>query len=110
MALPIRRSAASMVFPVATQPGRSGTDAPQSLRGSLLIRTRYCTFLMNPSASCSNFLAALPIAHSLYHPQAPVSIIFVLCRGCVPPNRRCSGPARAGLTGNVPCRWRFRVE
>src|SRR5436309_2494869 len=51
MALPIRRSAASMVLPVATQPGRSGTDAPQSLSRSLLIRTRYCTFLMTSLSS-----------------------------------------------------------
>ena len=30
-----------MVLPVATHPGKSGTEAPQSLSGSLLMRTRY---------------------------------------------------------------------
>src|SRR6266478_5932672 len=47
----IRRSAASTVFPVATQPGRSGTDAPQSLPGSLSMRTRYWNFLMRVLAA-----------------------------------------------------------
>src|SRR2546427_2650052 len=31
----------SIVLPVATHPGKSGTEAPQSLSGSLLMRTRY---------------------------------------------------------------------
>jgi len=60
MALPIRRSA-TMVFPVATQPGRSGTDALQSLSGSLLIRTRYCTFLMTSPSSDPPKLRVRPV-------------------------------------------------
>ena len=46
MACSMRRKALSTVLPVATQPGRSGTDAPQSLRGSRLMRTRYCSRFM----------------------------------------------------------------
>jgi hypothetical protein len=43
----MRRKALSRVLPVATHPGRSGTDAPQSLCGSRLMRTRYgCRFMV----------------------------------------------------------------
>ena len=41
MATWMRRRVESMVLPVATHPGKSGTEAPQSLAGSLLMRTRY---------------------------------------------------------------------
>src|SRR5438445_13717802 len=46
IAFSIRRRVMSMLFPVATHPGRSGTEAPQSLVGSLLIRTRYCNLFI----------------------------------------------------------------
>jgi hypothetical protein len=45
MAVWMRRRAESIVFPVATHPGKSGTEAPQSLSGSLLMRTKYRSVL-----------------------------------------------------------------
>src|SRR5437870_12070309 len=65
MARSIRRSAASTVLPVATQLGRSGTDAPQSLPGSLSMRTRYWNFLMRVLAA--DLPGAAPRRRSLRH-------------------------------------------
>src|SRR5574341_708313 len=65
MALSIRRRAASIVFPVATQPGRSGTDAPQSLSGSLLTRTRYRSFFIASPLGLVSDLRNLPKCRSL---------------------------------------------
>jgi len=53
MASSIRRRAESSVFPVATQPGRSGTEAPQSLSGSRLMRTRYRSVRAGPQPLAS---------------------------------------------------------
>jgi hypothetical protein len=38
-------------LPVATHPGRSGTDAPQSVPGSLFTRTKYCNLFTASLAS-----------------------------------------------------------
>jgi hypothetical protein len=68
MALSIRRRVTSMLFPVATHPGRSGTEAPQSLVGSLLMRTRYCIFFhrVTPlSPACRSTEANVPFGNVL---------------------------------------------
>src|SRR5438132_2683026 len=69
MARSIRRSAASTVLPVATQPGRSGTDAPQSLPGSLSMRTRYWNFLMRVLAADLPGAAPRPAFPSASRPR-----------------------------------------
>src|SRR5688572_14172315 len=65
MARSIRRNAVSIVFPVATHPGRSGTEAPQSLPGSRLMHTRYCgVFITEPSRDD----ATTPASNAWPHP------------------------------------------
>src|SRR5439155_18336817 len=77
MARLIRRSAASIIFPVATQPGRSGTEAPHSLSGSLLMRTRYSTFLMT---SPGERLACPPAAIPGLDIVPTVAVSVLICR------------------------------
>src|SRR5438309_8500414 len=107
MARSIRRSAASTVLPVATQPGRSGTDAPQSLPGSLSMRTRYWNFLMRVLAADLPGAAPRPAFPSASRPRMtadghPTGFRGVLEMPVTPPTDHQPPAVRLDQTDHVP--------
>src|SRR6266404_7009759 len=104
MARAIRRSAASTVLPVATQPGRSGTDAPQSLPGSLSMRTRYWNFLMRVLAA-DQHRGQRSLRHLVPRMTAdghPTGFRGVLEMPVTPPTDHQPPPVRLDQTDHVP--------
>src|SRR2546426_6707120 len=87
----------SIVLPVATHPGKSGTEARQSLSGSLLMRTRYRSLLRTFTR----------LQHQMHNPRPLFGAAEPEC-SLMKPHRQCRAfetPEAPGQGADWPTRF-----